>query len=81
MIYLRKAKLFVINGIILTATSFIIRTVGMSFNVYVSNKVGAECTGLFQLILSVYLFAITVATSRNKRSCNKIGYRRNGKKE
>lgn len=60
---MRKAKLFVINGIILTLTSFIIRTVGMSFNVYVSNKVGAECTGLFQLILSVYLFAITLATS------------------
>lgn len=35
----------------------------MSFNVYVSNKVGSECTGLFQLILSVYLFAITLATS------------------
>ena len=60
---MRKAKLFVINGVILTLTSFIIRTVGMSFNVYVSNKVGAECTGLFQLILSVYLFAITLATS------------------
>lgn len=60
---MRKAKLFLINGIILTTTSFIIRTVSMSFNVYVSNKVGAECTGLFQLILSVYLFAITVATS------------------
>lgn len=60
---MRKAKLFVINSTILTLTSFIIRTVGMSFNVYVSNKVGSECTGLFQLILSVYLFAITLATS------------------
>ena len=60
---MRKAKLFIINGIILTITSFIIRTVSMSFNVYISNKVGAECTGLFQLILSVYLFAITLATS------------------
>ena len=60
---MRKAKIFLINSIILTSTSFIIRTVSMSFNIYISNKVGAECTGLFQLILSVYLFAITVATS------------------
>ena len=60
---MRKAKLFVINTIILTATSFIIRIIGMSFNVYVSNKVGAECIGLFQLIMSIYIFAITLATS------------------
>ena len=60
---MRKAKLFVINSVILTITSFIIRSVGMTFNVYVSNKIGAEGIGLFQLIMSVYLFAITLATS------------------
>lgn len=69
---MKKAKLFIINSIILTSTSFIIRTVGMSFNAYISNKIGAEGTGLFQLILSIYLFAITLATSRNKYSSYKV---------
>lgn len=39
------------------------RSIGVSFNVYISNKIGAEAVGVFQLILSVYLFAITLATS------------------
>lgn len=39
------------------------RSIGVSFNVYISNKIGSEAVGVFQLILSVYLFAITLATS------------------
>lgn len=34
-----------------------------SFNVYVTNKIGTEGIGLFGLIMSVYMFAITIATS------------------
>ncbi len=60
---MRKAKLFFINAAILTATALIIRTIAISFNVYISNKIGPEGIGIFQLILSVYLFAITVASS------------------
>ena len=39
------------------------RSVGVSFGIYISNKIGAEAVGLFQLIMSVYMFAITLATS------------------
>lgn len=39
------------------------RGIGVSFNVYISNKVGAEAMGLFSLISTVYGFAITLATS------------------
>ncbi|MDD3304198.1 MAG: oligosaccharide flippase family protein [Clostridia bacterium] len=60
---MRKAKLFIINLIILTGTAILMQTIGISFSVYVSNKVGAESIGLFQLIMSVYAFAITLATS------------------
>ena len=39
------------------------RTVSVSFNVYVSTKVGAEGMGLLNLTSTVYGFAITLATS------------------
>lgn len=60
---LRKAKLFIINASILAGTTFLINSITMTFNVYVSSKIGSEGIGLFQLIMSVYLFAVTVANS------------------
>lgn len=60
---MRKAKLFIINVAILTSTSFIMQTIGITFSVYISNKIGSESIGLFQLIMSVYAFFITIATS------------------
>ena len=39
------------------------RTIGLSFNVYISNKIGTEAVGIYQLIMSVYSFAITLACS------------------
>lgn len=56
-------KALLVNTLILTGTSLLLRTVGMSFRVYISNKIGAEGMGLYQLILSVYIMAITLATS------------------
>ena len=51
------------NALTLTLTSLFMRGVGVSFNVYISNKVGAEAIGLYSLISSVYGFALTLATS------------------
>lgn len=39
------------------------RAITMFFNVYISNKIGAQAIGVYQLIMSVYLFAITLANS------------------
>ena len=60
---MKRFKIFLLNGFILTATSFFMRMVAFSFNVYISKRVGAEALGVFQLIVSVYLFMITIATS------------------
>lgn len=60
---MRKAKKFLLNALIVTATSLILRTLDVSFMVYVSNKIGAEGMGVFQLILSIYRLAITLAIS------------------
>lgn len=44
-------------------SAVLMRIVGVAFNVYVSNSVGAEAMGLFSLITSVWGFALTLATS------------------
>ncbi len=57
-----KHKLFLKNAAILTATSIILRTVGIFFRIWMSNAIGAEGMGLYQLIISVYVFASTFAS-------------------
>ena len=58
-----KARLFFKNALILMAGSFLLRTLGVGFGIWLSGKMGAEGMGLFQLIGTVYAFASTLATS------------------
>ena len=60
---MKKIKTFVINTVILSIASLIMNVVGMVFSVYISNKIGTEALGIYQLIISIYTFAITLATS------------------
>ena len=59
----RKSKLFFINGTILTVTALSMRFATLIFNIYISNQIGSEAVGIFSLVMAVYLFFITVATS------------------
>ncbi len=45
------------------------KSIGMVFNLYISNKIGSEAVGVFSLVMSVYLFAITLATSGLSLAC------------
>ena len=69
---MRKAKIFIVNGIILTSSSLLIRGAGLIFNIYVANKVGQEAIGIFSIVMSVYTFAITFATSGISLACTCI---------
>lgn len=69
---MKKTKIFFINGIILTVTAFIMKSIGMVFSLYVSNKIGSEAVGVFSLVMSVYMFAITLATSGLSLACTCI---------
>ena len=51
------------NAMILTITSFILRTFGIVIRSYMSNKIGAEGMGLYQLIISIYVLATTFVTA------------------
>ena len=60
---MKKARAFLLNTMILTGTSLLLRTVGVTFTVYISNKVGAEGVGVYQLLMAVYAFGVTMATT------------------
>ena len=65
-------KKFIINGLVITITSLILRCVGLFFNSYISQKIGAEALGLYGLIMSIYGFAITIALSGINLATTKI---------
>lgn len=60
---MKRVKQIFINLVTLSATALLLRTVGMAFQVYLSKKIGAEGIGLFQLIMSVYFLAVTIAVA------------------
>lgn len=44
----------------------------MIFNLYISNKIGSEAVGVFSLVMSVYIFAVTLASSGLNLACTCI---------
>ncbi len=58
-----RRRRFFINGILLTVVGLAVRSVSIAFNSYITKAVGAEGIGLFTLIMNIYGFAITFATS------------------
>ncbi len=58
-----KRVTFVKNAAILTVTTLFLRGIGMFFRVFISNSIGTEGMGLYQLITSIYFLLITIATS------------------
>ncbi len=60
---MKNVKKLFFTTIALTLTSFVMKTVAVWFNVYLTGKIGSAGIGLFQLILSVYALAKTMATA------------------
>lgn len=60
---MRILRRFVVNGLILTTTSLLLRTLGVAWSAFVSRKLGADGMGLYTLIMSVYGLSVTVAAS------------------
>ncbi|MBQ5841475.1 MAG: polysaccharide biosynthesis protein [Clostridia bacterium] len=56
-------RTFVKNTALMTATSLLLRTLGIVFRIFISNRVGAEGMGLYQLVFSVYVLGATFASS------------------
>ncbi|MGM9642750.1 MAG: oligosaccharide flippase family protein [Eubacteriales bacterium] len=58
-----RAKTFIYNSLLLTLSAVLMRAVGVAYNVYISNRVGAEVMGLYSLVTNIWGFALTLATS------------------
>ncbi len=51
---------FAVNAMLLIAVNLFMRTVGVSFNVYLSGRAGGEVMGLYSLLFGVYGLAMTL---------------------
>lgn len=49
----------------MVVSSFALQMIKLIFNIYVSNQIDREALGVFGLIMTVYMFGITLAASRN----------------
>ncbi len=58
-----QKRLFVKNGIILSSSSLLIRTIGLFAGIYLADKIGTEGLGLYRLIISVYFFFASAVSS------------------
>ncbi|MBE6806899.1 MAG: polysaccharide biosynthesis protein [Ruminococcaceae bacterium] len=56
-------RVFYKNTAVMTGCSLVLRLMGIVFRIFISNRVGAEGMGLYQLVFSVYVLGTTFATS------------------
>lgn len=59
----KEKRRLLLNTLLLTGTTLCIQSIGMGFNAWLSQRIGAEGVGLFQQLLSVYVMAIMLAVS------------------
>lgn len=51
------------NAVIMTITAILLRGIGIFFRIFLSNRIGAEGMGLYQLIFSIYVLGSTFASA------------------
>ena len=69
---MRNATRFLCNTILLTATALLMRLLAMGFQVYLTQRIGSEGIGLFELLMSVYGLAVSLAVSGVRLSTTRL---------
>lgn len=58
-----KKRLFVINTLVMTAGSLILRFSGIAFRAWVCLRIGAKGMGQYHLMMTIFMLAVTASTS------------------
>ncbi len=58
-----KEQNLLVSTLLLTATSFFTRTIGMISSIYLSRILGSEGLGIYELVMSIYMTAIILASA------------------
>lgn len=60
---MKRFKVFLFNSLLMVVGSLLLQIIRLVFSIYVSNRISTEALGIFQLIMTTYLFGITLAAS------------------
>ena len=69
---MKVLKIFILNTIILFVSTVLLQIIQMFFSIYISNTIGEEAVGVFSLVMSVYMFGITLASAGINISATRI---------
>ena len=67
-----KTRRFLRSALWLTLSAFLTRLLSMGYRIFLTGRIGAEGIGLYQLIDTVFVFAVTVSTAGISLSVSKI---------
>jgi stage V sporulation protein B len=67
-----RMRRFLCNVCLLTGASLLLRTIGLRFNLYLTEQLGGAGMGLIELVLSVYSFALTFSSAGVHLAASKL---------
>ncbi len=76
-----KRNSLVTGALILTIASIISRILGFIYRIYMSNAIGSEGMGLYQLIIPIYTLAWSISASGFSTTVSKLVAQENAKRE
>lgn len=75
-----KRNSLIQGAIILTAANIITRILGFVYRIYMSNTIGAEGMGLYQLIMPIYMLCWSISSSGFTTTVSKLTAQENAKR-
>ena len=64
--------MFILNTVVLIVSSLLIKIIASSFDIYLANIIGPEALGVYSLVISIYMFFITLSTSGINLATTKV---------
>lgn len=74
-------KSIVKGAIILTAANLITRVMGFFYRIYMSDAIGSEGIGLYQLVMPIYLLSWSITSSGFSTAVSRLTASQNAKKQ